>query len=140
MQFIGRNKGVAKEMLYEIVSKVCPRENPKLYVDRSGKNYGRIISLYTNYGFTIVERDQEKTTMEFKCNKEIGGSGEQKSEEQKSEEQKSENICENIKGLDYIDNSCYMDSVLLCTFLIENDTITKHILQKDLNIRISLCY
>jgi ubiquitin C-terminal hydrolase len=38
-----------------------------------------------------------------------------------------------VYGLNFTSNSCYMDSSLLCTFAIPNETINKQILQKDLN-------
>ena len=39
-----------------------------------------------------------------------------------------------ITGLNYNGNSCYMDTVLLCTFAIPNKTITDNILDKDLDV------
>jgi hypothetical protein len=42
--------------------------------------------------------------------------------------------CNNITGLNYNGNSCYMDSVLLSTFAIPNKTITDNILDKDLDV------
>ena len=44
-----------------------------------------------------------------------------------------QNECE-ITGLNYKGNSCYMDSVLICTFAIPNKTITDNILNKNLDI------
>jgi ubiquitin C-terminal hydrolase len=39
-----------------------------------------------------------------------------------------------VYGLNFTSNSCYMDSSLLCTFAIPNETINKQILQKDLDM------
>ena len=39
----------------------------------------------------------------------------------------------NIKGLDYVENSCYIDTVMLCIFAIKHTVIDKHILEKDIN-------
>ena len=36
-------------------------------VDNLGKNYKKLIKLYTLYGFTLVKNDGKTTTMEFKC-------------------------------------------------------------------------
>jgi len=38
-----------------------------------------------------------------------------------------------IKGLNYCDNSCYIDTILQCIFAPENDEISKHILKRDIN-------
>jgi ubiquitin C-terminal hydrolase len=50
-------------------------------------------------------------------------------------EEKSNTILEKacINGLDFTSNSCYMDSTLLCTFAIPNKTITKLILNKNID-------
>ena len=47
---------------------------------------------------------------------------------------KMETECKNIKGLNYTGNSCYMDSTLICTFIIPNEVITNNILKKDMNM------
>lgn len=39
-----------------------------------------------------------------------------------------------VKGLDYVNNSCYMDSTLLSLFAIPNKVITDNILNKNLDI------
>ena len=42
----------------------CPN---RLFVDNKGKNYIKLIKMYTEYGFTLVSNDGNITTMEFKC-------------------------------------------------------------------------
>ncbi|MBS0627017.1 MAG: hypothetical protein JSS09_02275, partial [Verrucomicrobia bacterium] len=37
-----------------------------------------------------------------------------------------------FRGLNYITNSCYMDSVLVALFAISNDTINTYLLEKDI--------
>ena len=48
------------------------------------------------------------------------------------EEMEDESKTCGITGLDYIGNSCYMDSALICTFAMPNKAITDNILKKDL--------
>jgi superfamily II DNA or RNA helicase len=62
-----RRRGMGKQAIEIAVSEVCPKNNPRLKVDNLGKNYKKLISLYTSYGFTIVKNDQKITEMEFKC-------------------------------------------------------------------------
>lgn len=50
-----------------------------------------------------------------------------------SPEYKEESKICSISGMDYTGNSCYMDSVLICTFAIPNKTITDNILKKNLS-------
>lgn len=55
------------------------------------------------------------------------------SDEEIKQNDDNSKIC-HVTGLNYTGNSCYMDSVLLCTFAIPNTVITDNILKKDLKI------
>jgi superfamily II DNA or RNA helicase/ribosomal protein S18 acetylase RimI-like enzyme len=62
-----RRQGIAKQAIQSAVDDVCPKQNPRLLVDNLGKNYKKLMKMYTGYGFTIVKNDGKTTTMEFKC-------------------------------------------------------------------------
>lgn len=40
-------------------------KNPRLLIDNKNKDYGKLIKLYTKYGFKILKNDETNTTMEF---------------------------------------------------------------------------
>jgi hypothetical protein len=62
-----RRRGIAKQAIQIAVNDVCPAKKPRLLVDNRGKNYKKLVKLYTGYGFTLVKNDGKVTTMEFKC-------------------------------------------------------------------------
>ena len=62
-----RNRGIARQAIQIAIENVCPKNNPRLLVDNKGKDYKKLIKLYTSYGFTLVKNDGKHTTMEFKC-------------------------------------------------------------------------
>jgi len=62
-----RRRGIAQPAIQSAVEDVCSKQKPRLLVDNLGKNYKKLIKLYTLYGFTLVKNDGKTTTMEFKC-------------------------------------------------------------------------
>lgn len=62
-----RRQGIGKQIIQEAIDDVCPKQNPRLFVDNLGKNYKKLMKMYTGYGFTIVKNDGKITTMEFQC-------------------------------------------------------------------------
>jgi ribosomal protein S18 acetylase RimI-like enzyme len=62
-----RRRGISQQAIRTAVNYVCPNKSPRLLVDNRGKNYKKLVKLYTLYGFTLVKNDGKNTTMEFKC-------------------------------------------------------------------------
>jgi superfamily II DNA or RNA helicase/ribosomal protein S18 acetylase RimI-like enzyme len=62
-----RHRGIAQQAIQTAVNDICPNNSPRLLVDNRGKNYKKLVKLYTGYGFTLVKNDGKNTTMEFKC-------------------------------------------------------------------------
>ena len=62
-----RRRGIAKKALEKALENVCKIKNPRLILDNKSKTYDKLIKLYTEYGFTLIKKDDKITTMEFKC-------------------------------------------------------------------------
>ena len=62
-----RRRGIAKNAIAKALEDLCKIKNPRLLLDNNMKTYDKLLKLYTEYGFTLIKKDEKITTMEFKC-------------------------------------------------------------------------
>ena len=61
---------IKRKALNYVFSEICLIKNPRLFLFNKEYNYNKLIKMYKECGFIIISKDEDKTTMEFKCNKE----------------------------------------------------------------------
>jgi hypothetical protein len=61
---------IKRKALNYVFSEICLIKNPRLFLFNKEYNYNKLIKMYEECGFKIMSKDEDKTTMEFKCNKE----------------------------------------------------------------------
>ena len=62
-----RRRGIAKNAIAKALEDLCKIKHPRLLLDNNMKTYDKLLKLYTEYGFTLIKKDEKITTMEFKC-------------------------------------------------------------------------
>jgi hypothetical protein len=60
---------IKKKAMNYVFTNICTTKNPKLVILNKENNYEKLIKTYKECGFKIISKDEDNTSMEFKCNK-----------------------------------------------------------------------